>query len=286
MNDNLLTNSEIIIYTSAVLYSDISNPLNTSCPITNIPFRSSDYVCRLPCGHLFDGPSICYNLTRISSHCPVCNNDVRNGTPRAAPPPPLPNENSSTTRLPTSPIQETSSNINTRTQNILRDVFTQLFDENYIRDTTNTTNTTNTINSTTNGNSRYHLDEILYFIQELPQFSNTNTTTSASIPTNSEIQEATELIAYETIDNPPDDCCPISYEEFEGESIVCRIKHCGHIFKPEHLNKWFETSSKCPVCRYNIKPQVQQVNQNQNNRQNTRRNNSSGYTFYSTTYRL
>lgn len=86
--------------------------------------------------------------------------------------------------------------------------------------------------------------------------------TNDRFPTNEEIQNATELIAYENIDDPLNEECPISYESFEPETIVRRIKHCKHIFKPEALNRWFESSSKCPVCRYDIHAQSRDASGN------------------------
>ena len=46
--------------------------------------------------------------------------------------------------------------------------------------------------------------------------------------------------------------CPISQEEFTNSDIILKINHCGHIFKKESLLNWFNTNSKCPVCRHDI----------------------------------
>jgi hypothetical protein len=66
------------------------------------------------------------------------------------------------------------------------------------------------------------------------------------------IQTATETNLYNSSINSMYTDCSISYEPFiEGESI-CRIIHCGHMFKEQSIRSWFERSLVCPVCRYNI----------------------------------
>ena len=47
--------------------------------------------------------------------------------------------------------------------------------------------------------------------------------------------------------------CPISREQFQNFDVLLKINHCGHIFKKNSLLNWFETSSKCPVCRHDIR---------------------------------
>ena len=32
-----------------------------------------------------------------------------------------------------------------------------------------------------------------------------------------------------------------------------QIIHCGHIFIPHQLNRWFQNNVRCPVCRYDIR---------------------------------
>lgn len=224
-SNNLLTSDEVLTYTSAVIFSNVEHPLNDVCPLSNYRFRMNEYVCKLPCGHLFDGHQICYNLTHVSTSCPICHVDVR--------------QNSNSTRPVAAPPPRTR------------------------RTTRRTTTTTNTSDFVT----------LLEALMTIP-LTNTSTTTNTA-PTTDQIQQATELIAYENIDNPSENCCPISHEEFEPESIVCRIKHCKHIFKPEHLNRWFETSSLCPVCRHNI------IESNTNTTATVTRTTDPDYYYYS-----
>ena len=75
-NNVVLSNEEILRYTTAHRYSEIQEPLNTHCYLSGTRFRNDDWVCKLPCGHLFDGPSICYHLTHINSSCPICNQNI------------------------------------------------------------------------------------------------------------------------------------------------------------------------------------------------------------------
>lgn len=48
------------------------------------------------------------------------------------------------------------------------------------------------------------------------------------------------------------DRCVISQQLFDESSNIIRINHCGHIFGRNSLLQWFETNSKCPICRYDI----------------------------------
>ena len=70
---------------------------------------------------------------------------------------------------------------------------------------------------------------------------------------------STELISQETtrslfneIENPNNLSCPISLELFQPEQTVIMINQCRHIFNAEHLTRWFETKTTCPMCRRNI----------------------------------
>lgn len=46
--------------------------------------------------------------------------------------------------------------------------------------------------------------------------------------------------------------CPITQQSFEDDDDVLKINHCGHVFKKNSLLQWFQRSSLCPVCRFNI----------------------------------
>ena len=70
-------------------------------------------------------------------------------------------------------------------------------------------------------------------------------------PTNEEITFATETVIYDI--SMVDNRCPISLEPFEPDDLICRIKHCGHLFKRQHLINWFGRNVRCPVCRFDIR---------------------------------
>ena len=55
------------------------------------------------------------------------------------------------------------------------------------------------------------------------------------------------------INNPTNNSCPISLENFTGNSQVTIIIPCRHVFNKESLRSWFNNSPKCPVCRYDIR---------------------------------
>lgn len=71
--------------TRRVLYSNIDNPLNSSCPITLENFDDADNVTQiLGCGHIFNHESLT-SWFRNHVRCPVCRYDIRNYVPRSQP---------------------------------------------------------------------------------------------------------------------------------------------------------------------------------------------------------
>ena len=70
--------------------------------------------------------------------------------------------------------------------------------------------------------------------------------------TQTQIDAATETVRYGEQDTEQTQSCPISLDDFQEGEMVCRIRHCGHIFKRENLMRWFSTHTCCPVCRHNI----------------------------------
>ena len=47
--------------------------------------------------------------------------------------------------------------------------------------------------------------------------------------------------------------CPIDLQPFRNEDYILKINHCGHIFRESNLRRAFETDSRCPMCRHNIR---------------------------------
>ena len=61
-------------------YSDISEPINTECPITRETFTPTDRVTQLNyCGHIFSTPSF-NRWFRSNVRCPICRHDIRDNT--------------------------------------------------------------------------------------------------------------------------------------------------------------------------------------------------------------
>ena len=70
-------------------------------------------------------------------------------------------------------------------------------------------------------------------------------------PTEQQITNATQIIDYSSEYNNMN--CPITLDEFREGEQICRIRHCGHIFKEQALRNWFQRNVRCPVCRYDIR---------------------------------
>jgi len=70
--------TQIEIATRTMRYSDISNPPNTSCPISMEEFNDDDQVSLIrQCGHIFMSQCL-NNWFRTNCSCPVCRYDIRN----------------------------------------------------------------------------------------------------------------------------------------------------------------------------------------------------------------
>ena len=55
------------------------------------------------------------------------------------------------------------------------------------------------------------------------------------------------------IENPLNNKCPITQEEFDEDDEVGIIKHCNHIFHYNPLINWIRENYVCPVCRHDIR---------------------------------
>jgi len=80
------------------------------------------------------------------------------------------------------------------------------------------------------------------------------------VPTQTQIENATSNITYGEIVEPINTSCPISLETFIETSEVVMIKHCKHVFNKQSLMSWFNSSCRCPVCRYDIRDYVDAEN--------------------------
>ena len=66
-----------------------------------------------------------------------------------------------------------------------------------------------------------------------------------------QLESATDIVIYDN-NVHADMRCPISLEDFTECDILCKIKHCNHIFKRSHLILWLQTHVTCPSCRHNL----------------------------------
>ena len=74
------TESEINRATQDITFSEIVNPMNSCCPITQNSFHSNDNILQIRhCGHNFTPSNLREWFTR-SVNCPVCRYDIRNAT--------------------------------------------------------------------------------------------------------------------------------------------------------------------------------------------------------------
>ena len=68
-----------------------------------------------------------------------------------------------------------------------------------------------------------------------------------------QFENATTQILFREVFEPRNNSCPITLEPFQENEAVTMIKYCGHLFKTDEINQWFETNVRCPVCRYDLR---------------------------------
>jgi hypothetical protein len=94
-------------------------------------------------------------------------------------------------------------------------------------------------------------------------------------PTERQIQNATRVVNFREIENPLNNSCPISLEQFTPDTSVTQIRYCGHIFSRQEINAWFRSNVRCPVCRYDIRNYVNNIETNATTTTNTTERNTS-----------
>ena len=75
----------------------------------------------------------------------------------------------------------------------------------------------------------------------------------AILPSQEQINNAIRVVRYSTINEPLNNTCPITTETFENDQDVTQIIYCGHVFTTQPLLNWFQSSVRCPLCRYDIR---------------------------------
>jgi len=139
-----------------------------------------------------------------------------------------------------------SANSRLSTLNNLRSLNNRLFTLPSNSTTTNS-NLENSVNSAYSNlensvNSTYNLLFPSNFLEPVRVF-----------PSREQINYATRVVRFGDILSPINRSCPISIENFDDNDSVTIIRFCRHIFNTEHLNTWFQTNYRCPVCRYDIR---------------------------------
>jgi hypothetical protein len=67
-----------------------------------------------------------------------------------------------------------------------------------------------------------------------------------------QINQTTETFPYRFGENVHT-TCPISQDDFQEGENVCKINHCGHMFRENSIKDWFRQNVRCPVCRYDLR---------------------------------
>ena len=67
-----------------------------------------------------------------------------------------------------------------------------------------------------------------------------------------DINNNTELEIFTCNEDDEEETCVVCREAIENNSIVRKIKKCGHYFHYKCLDKWLENHLTCPHCRQNI----------------------------------
>jgi hypothetical protein len=67
-----------------------------------------------------------------------------------------------------------------------------------------------------------------------------------------DINNNTELEIFTSNEGDEEETCVVCREAIENNSIVRKIKKCGHYFHYKCLDKWLENHLTCPHCRQNI----------------------------------
>jgi hypothetical protein len=106
------------------------------------------------------------------------------------------------------------------------------------------------IQPTENSNSNSNINPNSNILNLLNSFLNTNVIIR---PTQQQINNASSIIRFGSIQTPSNESCPISLENFQPNDLVRQIHHCGHIFSQNSFNQWFQINVRCPVCRYDIR---------------------------------
>jgi hypothetical protein len=99
-------------------------------------------------------------------------------------------------------------------------------------------------------------------------------------PSITQIRRGTELLIWSDISDNYQTHCPIDMQDFSGNDSILRIRHCGHIFREMNLRRHFRNSTRCPLCRFDIRDYIAPENDysQENNEENNNENNDENNT--------
>ena len=112
----------------------------------------------------------------------------------------------------------------------------------YITEFMNDVITNNTANMHRHDNNPHITDFLTTFLNSVPVRA-----------TQEQINNASRLVRFDSIQTPNSSSCAISLEPFASEDNVRQLNHCGHIFLPDQFSEWFSNNVRCPVCRHDIR---------------------------------
>lgn len=87
-------------------------------------------------------------------------------------------------------------------------------------------------------------------------------------PSPEQIQEGTRNVTFSSLENPINDSCPISLNNFQPLEVVTQIRGCGHLFNRAQLGIWLRTNCRCPVCRFDVRTYIAADNLNNSDDEN------------------
>ena len=70
----------------------------------------------------------------------------------------------------------------------------------------------------------------------------------------SSLNPTEDLLFANVPENDRYESCPITHEDFNNESSITRIRHCGHYFSRQAIAQWLIANNHCPICRHAIRP--------------------------------
>jgi len=68
--------------------------------------------------------------------------------------------------------------------------------------------------------------------------------------------------ALQRIETPSEGQCPICQESYNSTDEIVRLRNCNHSFHRQCATLWYSRSVYCPICRNDIRTNLEQPNTN------------------------